>query len=685
MACQQALQVRYNTYAHGASYRVLGKKEHPRLNLGAEKVLGDDIEFDCVLFDVDAPWHGQSRPDEATCETWFIQEIQKWASLPPFLLERLGWYETKGGYRLVWTLDPRPKVAEFVDLLKNLNSVLLSHGILPDPKCLFWHRLFALPFVMRDGQRLEYQSDFSALSNLLDWREVPVRPLQKLSEAPIPFVLPATIPEGQRHPTMTRLAGSLRRVGASFEAILATLRTENKRCIEPLVDLELERIAKNIGAKDSDPAADGTRLERGSEVEIASYLLDRMEPEGTIVASEGAIYQCRDALWREVPRARVMQDVAMLDGLPYGPKNKQLSVGIRMMENVVTIMRTKKADDSFFTDLPYGVAFRDCFVGLDGAPEPLREEHRQRHVLPFDFMPDVEEPQEFLRFLNSCFLRDVDAEDKNLAIGEFLGSALLGTAQSMGQIMLLLGDGANGKSTLQAIARALMPLGSVVSVTPQVMGQEYRRAVLCGARLNLVSELPEQDILDTESLKSIIDAQNPIDARKPYGEVFHFLPRCAHLFAANNLPALRDLSTGFWRRWILIKFNRVFLKAEQEQGLATRLIRTELPAIASWAVRLGVEAYLRGAYTRPASADSALNGWRDSADSVSGYASECLDFVGPLAQWPTVTRHYDSYVLWARKNGYHQVAKRKFLARLEHLWGQPSKGIDGLKYPRKCA
>jgi len=58
--------------------------------------------------------------------------------------------------------------------------------------------------------------------------------------------LPDVIPVGQRNITLTSLAGSMRRRGASEAAILAALEEENTRCDPSLPRTELERIAKSV-------------------------------------------------------------------------------------------------------------------------------------------------------------------------------------------------------------------------------------------------------------------------------------------------------------------------------------------------------------------------------------------------------------------------------------------------------
>lgn len=59
--------------------------------------------------------------------------------------------------------------------------------------------------------------------------------------------LPETIPQGQRNETLASLAGTMRRRGATPEAMRAALREENRaRCAPPLPEEEVEEIAISI-------------------------------------------------------------------------------------------------------------------------------------------------------------------------------------------------------------------------------------------------------------------------------------------------------------------------------------------------------------------------------------------------------------------------------------------------------
>lgn len=65
--------------------------------------------------------------------------------------------------------------------------------------------------------------------------------------------------EGERNNTLTRLAGVMRRPGMSFEAILAALTEENKRCSPPLSETEVRGIAKSVSKYAPAPSATNFR------------------------------------------------------------------------------------------------------------------------------------------------------------------------------------------------------------------------------------------------------------------------------------------------------------------------------------------------------------------------------------------------------------------------------------------
>ena len=139
------------------------------------------------------------------------------------------------------------------------------------------------------------------------------------------------IGEGQRNATLTSLAGTMRRRGASQTAILAALRAENTaRCQPAIEDAEIQKIAASVARYAPGPTfLDGEGPDQGTgdasggpqmaavEAAIASGQPDIRRPEvlevvgrwlrmtdveaiDTIMATAGAIYLPGDPLWLQV-------------------------------------------------------------------------------------------------------------------------------------------------------------------------------------------------------------------------------------------------------------------------------------------------------------------------------------------------------------------------------------------------
>ena len=272
-------------------------------------------------------------------------------------------------------------------------------------------------------------------------------------------------------------------------------------------------------------------------------------------------------------------------------------------------------------------------------------------------------PHKFIDTLKSCFKDDADADQKVALLQQFIGLCLLGGATKYQKGLILLGAGANGKSTVQKIIGALFANNLISAIPPQDMSQEYRRAMLADSRLNLVNELPEAEILASESVKAMISGDLMV-GRHIRQSPFEFIPKAGHIFAANALPGVRDMSLGFWRRWLVLTFNRTFKKHEQIPGLAEGIIQSELPAIASWALEGAAHAYANG-YTIPPSSKMAIEKWRSEADQVATFLKYLYE--GELEDREPASKIYNDYCLWASNSGHRHMSAVKFAKRLHQL------------------
>lgn len=137
--------------------------------------------------------------------------------------------------------------------------------------------------------------------------------------------LPDIIVEGERDDVLTSLAGSMRRRGASPEAILAALREENRaRVQKPLSDAQLTKIANSIGQK-----APAVRKNRGRSVVVRlstvkpkpiKWLVRGLLPFGKFAILEGDPGQGKSTLSLYFA-ARITKGLSILGEKLDGPRN----------------------------------------------------------------------------------------------------------------------------------------------------------------------------------------------------------------------------------------------------------------------------------------------------------------------------------------------------------------------------
>ena len=676
----------YDTDAHFVPYYLETEEDDrcPRLL----KSCPDDwpVRFQVVPLDCEPEGH---QPDEA------------WREHFRAVVDELGWarYETRGGGRALFGVAEPLDRSSFVVVQRRGARLLTDRGVRVDPATLGqWGRCYRLPFVTRDG---EQQRHFSRLLDKFPAVELDALPTlvgqgpyAGIGDTPLPWRAAGNVGEGGRNSYLVRAAGGLRRQGLGGTTLLEELaRLNEARCNPPLPFAEVAVVARSAeqweaGARrtEPEPVEDDQPLALGDQVEVARRLLAEL-PADT-VGDQGALWSYNEGLgiWAPKEGAELARLTARYSGWPIrngndregNPRFLPLKVGDPFAKGTAAVMLREHRSPGFFDHEEPGVAFANGFVGVEGALRAHSAEHRARVAVPFDFAPGGL-PGAFLGFLRGIWRDLEDAEGLIRLIREIIGVYACGLATDYQRAFIFLGVGSNGKSVLLDVVRSLFPRGASTAISPQEWGQEYRRARLATARINLVSEMPEVEIMSSEKVKGIISG-DVTEGRAIYSEPFDFQPKAGHLFSANALPGVRDHSHGFWRRWTVVPFPRTFLEHEQDRGLTGRLVETQRGLILSWAVEAVPGVVEAGGYAIPESCEEATRGWRARADQIACFVDE--DEVVNSPGWRlSGSQLYNRYVDWARLNGYRaQLSARVFGERIKQMPGVGSsrtgRGVD---------
>ena len=109
-----------------------------------------------------------------------------------------------------------------------------------------------------------------------------------------------------------------------------------------------------------------------------------------------------------------------------------------------------------------------------------------------------------------------------------------------------------------------------------------------------------------------------VTGRDPYQRPFSFAPNAAHWFAGNHYLTPRDVTEGFWRRWLIFRFWVGKAQDQRDPTLFDRIIETKLPAIVAWAFQ-GEEMLVERGFQETMTQRVCLKEWQDSYDNVTAW------------------------------------------------------------------
>jgi P4 family phage/plasmid primase-like protien len=142
--------------------------------------------------------------------------------------------------------------------------------------------------------------------------------------------------------------------------------------------------------------------------------------------------------------------------------------------------------------------------------------------------------------------------------------------------ILLLGEGANGKSTYLAGIVTFLGRQNCTAISLQKLESDrFAAARLVGKLANICPDLPSSHLTGTSVFKALTGGDT-VGAERKYRDSFEFLPFAKLIFSANQPPHSDDSTHGFFRRWLVVQFTRVF-----EEGAANTLSREDLDELLS--------------------------------------------------------------------------------------------------------
>jgi len=266
------------------------------------------------------------------------------------------------------------------------------------------------------------------------------------------------------------------------------------------------------------------------------------------------------------------------------------------------------------------------------------------------------------KFVNEIFEPDPDKEDKINLLQEYLGYCLTQDV-SFQKALLMLGNGSNGKSIILQVMENILGKENYSNIELHQLSNKNYIIELQNKSVNFCSEIDHKNQFSSGIFKRVVTGETLTGDAK-FKHPVKFQPYCKLLFATNDLPKTIDTTKGYFRRLLILKFNRSFEGNEKDLNLINNL-NTELDGIFNWLI-MGLERlYKNNKFTIPVSSIDEINKYLEASNSVVSFINEKCEIINEPDQYETYQDLYENYRGYCIESGDKPFKKTNFRNEIE--------------------
>lgn len=312
-------------------------------------------------------------------------------------------------------------------------------------------------------------------------------------------------------------------------------------------------------------------------------------------------------------------------------------------------------------------------------------------LLPYDYDPSstCKMWQSFLGMMLSQ--KDILKLQKYLGLGCVNRRLMSNVVEDT---LWLIGSGANGKTTIEEVVRAVYGYGNVSEAS---MGELLDRNQISrmltisnidGKIFNICSEVDVNDISRGSDAFKRLCSGEPQNARGIGENVRRIYDIPFLIFSMNQRPVNKRMDAAFRRRIVEINFNQSIREEDMDAGLGDKL-KKELSGIRNWMVE-GYKMLLRDGFRFDHTNSEDYMEYNDQFFDIfarhDGLRSSAWAGRGEKPQLVSFATLYDRYIDFCKRKGYgHETPSEKSLSQdLKRLNYRKVRKAAGIFYEVYC-
>jgi putative DNA primase/helicase len=259
------------------------------------------------------------------------------------------------------------------------------------------------------------------------------------------------------------------------------------------------------------------------------------------------------------------------------------------------------------------------------------------------------------------FLREILDPELAPVIHELAGYLTV-PDQSLQVAVMALGGGENGKSTLLSTLVRFLGKANVSAVPLHRLDEDrFASAQLYGRLANIVADLDSRALKSSSVFKGITGG-DLLPAERKFRPAFNFYPYARLIYSANEVPPTPDSSEAFFRRWLILPFERSFKGKADRRLLGKLTTPAELSGLLNLAIAALPALRERGRFAETETSRQAAERFRVDADSVAGFIAEHV--VVELDARIAKSELFSSYRSWCQENNRQPFSAQRFNRQL---------------------
>jgi putative DNA primase/helicase len=138
------------------------------------------------------------------------------------------------------------------------------------------------------------------------------------------------------------------------------------------------------------------------------------------------------------------------------------------------------------------------------------------------------------------------------------------------------------------------------------------------------------------------------------------------MFNCNELPKEVEQTNAYFRRFIIIPFDRTIPENEQDPDLAKKIIASELSGVFNWILDGLHRVLTQRKFTQSALVRDQVNTYRRESDSVAMFIDD-EGYTPSLGKYVPFKQVYDDYKLFCTDSGYRPCSIQTTASRIRAL------------------